>query len=87
LERPCCRGAARDLSLVLDHPARNLTADQSDAETEQDLNGKLGSAARSHIDIGGAGPPRARIVHPHTFKTHRLVPSAQGLVLTRILFD
>ena len=42
---------------------------------------------RGHIDIGGAGQPGTRIVHPHTFKTHRLVPSAEGLMLTRILFD
>ena len=35
---------ARDLSLVLDHPTRNPTADQSDEETEQDLSGKLGGA-------------------------------------------
>jgi hypothetical protein len=42
---------------------------------------------RGHIDIGGAGQPGVRIVHPHTFKTHRLVPSPEGLVLTRILFD
>jgi hypothetical protein len=32
----------RKLSLVLDHPTRNPTADQSDEETEQGLNGKLG---------------------------------------------
>lgn len=32
----------RSLSLVLDHPTRNPTADQSDEETEQDLSGKLG---------------------------------------------
>jgi len=42
---------------------------------------------RGHIDIGGAGQPGIRIVHPHTFKTHRLVPSAEGLMLARILFD
>ncbi len=42
---------------------------------------------RGHIDIGAAGPPEARIVHPHTFKTHRLVDTAEGLALTRILFD
>ena len=42
---------------------------------------------RGHIDLGDAGQPATRIVHPHTFKTHRLVPSAEGLVLTRILFD
>jgi len=42
---------------------------------------------RGNIDIGGAGEPRMRVVHPHTFKTHRLVPGAEGLMLTRILFD
>ena len=42
---------------------------------------------RGHIDIGGAGQLGTRIIHPHTFKTHRLVPSAEGLMLTRILFD
>ena len=42
---------------------------------------------RGHIDIGGAGQPGVRIVHPHTFKTHRLVSSPEGLMLTRILFD
>ncbi|MBV9826882.1 MAG: hypothetical protein JO001_14575 [Alphaproteobacteria bacterium] len=31
----------RDMSLVLDHPTRNPTADQSDEEAEQDLKGKL----------------------------------------------
>ena len=33
---------------------------------------------RGHIDIGDAGQPEARIVHPHTFKTHRLVPTRPG---------
>ncbi|MBV8333933.1 MAG: hypothetical protein JO358_00505, partial [Alphaproteobacteria bacterium] len=42
---------------------------------------------RWHIDIGTAGHPQARIVHPHAFKTHRLVPTAEGLMLSRILFD
>jgi hypothetical protein len=42
---------------------------------------------RGHIDIGDSGRPETRIVHPHAFKTHRLVSSAEGLVLTRILFD
>ena len=42
---------------------------------------------RGHIDIGNAGHPEARIVHPHAFKTHKLVPAADGLTLTRILFD
>jgi hypothetical protein len=42
---------------------------------------------RGHIDIGDAGRPGLRIVHPHTFKTHRLVPVPEGLMLTRILFD
>src|SRR3984893_16326672 len=37
-------GGARNLSLVLDHPTRNPTADQSDEETEQDLNNKLRAA-------------------------------------------
>ena len=37
-------GGARNLSLVLDHPTRNPTADQSDEETEQDLSGKLSAA-------------------------------------------
>jgi hypothetical protein len=35
-------GGPRALSLVLDHPTRNPTADQSDEETEQDLADKLG---------------------------------------------
>lgn len=42
---------------------------------------------RGHIEIGGAGQPRIGIVHPHTFKTHRLVSTPEGLALTRILFD
>jgi hypothetical protein len=42
---------------------------------------------RGHIDIGSAGHPEARLVHPHGFKTHRLVPTAEGLMLSRILFD
>jgi hypothetical protein len=42
---------------------------------------------RGHVDTGGAGQPGVRVVHPHTFKTHRLVSTAEGLVLTRILFD
>ncbi|MBV8119405.1 MAG: hypothetical protein JO081_05635 [Alphaproteobacteria bacterium] len=37
-------GARRALSLVLDHPARNPSADQSDDQTEQDLHGDLGDA-------------------------------------------
>ncbi len=42
---------------------------------------------RGHIDIGNAGQPATRIVHPHAFKTHKLVTAAEGLMLTRILFD
>jgi PLD-like domain len=42
---------------------------------------------RGHIDIGTTGHPEARIVHPHGFKTHRLVPTAEGLMLSRTLFD
>lgn len=42
---------------------------------------------RGHVDIGNAGHPETRIVHPHAFKTHKLVPAADGLMLTRILFD
>jgi hypothetical protein len=42
---------------------------------------------RGHIDLGTAGHPAARIIHPHAFKTHRLVPTPEGLALTRILFD
>ena len=42
---------------------------------------------RGHIDIGDAGQPGTRIVHPHVFKTHRLAPTGEGLMLTRILFD
>jgi hypothetical protein len=42
---------------------------------------------RGHIDIGDAGQPEVRIVHPHTFKTHRLVSTSEGLALTRTLFD
>jgi hypothetical protein len=42
---------------------------------------------RGNIDISNAGHPAARIVHPHAFKTHKLVPAAEGLMLTRILFD
>jgi len=42
---------------------------------------------RGHIDIGGVGQPGVRVIHPHTFKTHRLVSSTEGLMLTRILFD
>jgi hypothetical protein len=37
-------GSARPLSLVLDHPARNPSADQSDDQTEQDLKSDLGDA-------------------------------------------
>jgi hypothetical protein len=42
---------------------------------------------RGHIDLGNIGHPATRIVHPHAFKTHKLVPAAEGLMLTRILFD
>lgn len=34
--------AGRRMSLVLDHPRRNPTADQTDEQTEQDLRGRLG---------------------------------------------
>ena len=37
------QGQERDLSLVLDHPTRNPTADQTDEQTEQDLITKLGN--------------------------------------------
>jgi len=42
---------------------------------------------RGHIDAEGLGELPGWIAHPHTFKTHRLVRSERGLVLTRILFD
>jgi hypothetical protein len=42
---------------------------------------------RGHIDIGTTGHPATRIVHPHAFKTHKVVPAPEGLMLTRILFD
>jgi hypothetical protein len=42
---------------------------------------------RGHIDVGEIAQGTARITHPHTLKTHRLVSSAQGLLLTRLLFD
>jgi len=38
------RGITHNLSLVLDHPTRNPTADQSDEDTEQDLEGRLRDA-------------------------------------------
>jgi hypothetical protein len=42
---------------------------------------------RGHVDTGGAGDARSRVTHPHRFKTHKLVATSEGLVLTRILFD
>ena len=42
---------------------------------------------RGHIDAGDHGEIPGWIVHPHTFKTHRLVRSESGFVLSRILFD
>ena len=42
---------------------------------------------RGHIDTRDAGEPGMGIVHPHTFKTHRLVPTDAGLMLKRLLFD
>jgi hypothetical protein len=42
---------------------------------------------RGHIDVGHLA--QKGLVHPHTFKTHRLErdTDAGGLVLRRILFD
>ena len=42
---------------------------------------------RGHIDIGDIGKTGARLVHPYTFKTHRLKRGPEGTMLTRILFD
>jgi hypothetical protein len=42
---------------------------------------------RGHIDAGDHGGIPGWIAHPHTFKTHRLVRSENGFVLSRILFD
>jgi hypothetical protein len=42
---------------------------------------------RGHIDAGEHGEIPGWIVHPHTFKTHRLVRTEGGFVLNRILFD
>jgi len=42
---------------------------------------------RGHIDAGDHGEIAGWIVHPHTFKTHCLVKSENGFVLSRILFD
>jgi hypothetical protein len=42
---------------------------------------------RGHIDAGDHTEIPGWIVHPHTFKTHRLVKSENGFVLSRILFD
>ena len=47
----------------------------------------IGEVARKNYLPFLAGQPEVRIVHPHTFKTHRLVPTPEGLALTRILFD
>ena len=44
LENALNGGGAHPLSLVLDHPARNPSADQSDDQTEQDLKSSLGNA-------------------------------------------
>jgi hypothetical protein len=44
---------------------------------------------RGHIDVSRVAREGVSLVHPHTFKTHRLErdPAAGGLVLRRILFD
>ena len=42
---------------------------------------------RGHIDIGEIGQQGTRVIHPHTFKTHRLVSAEEGVMLNRLLFD
>ena len=42
---------------------------------------------RGQIDAGDHGEIPGWIVHPHTFKTHRLVKSENGFLLSRRLFD
>jgi len=42
---------------------------------------------RGHIDVADHVEIPGWIVHPHTFRTHRLVRSESGFVLSRILFD
>lgn len=43
-----------------------------------------GSIDTKSVAVAGITRP---IVHPHTLKTHKLTPTANGLELTRILFD
>ncbi len=42
---------------------------------------------RGSIDIKGAGDNLRAVRHPHRLKTHKLVPTGQGLELQRQLFD
>jgi hypothetical protein len=44
---------------------------------------------RGHIDVSRVAREGVSLVHPHTFKTHRVERDreAGGLVLRRILFD
>ena len=42
---------------------------------------------RGHLDVGQADMSARGISHPNSLKTHHLVPSEEGMVLTRILFD
>jgi hypothetical protein len=42
---------------------------------------------RGNIDTQGAGAATRGVVHLHSLKTHKLVPTPQGLELRRRLFD
>lgn len=48
----------QDLSLVLDHPAPNPTADQSDEQTEHDLETKLGAPVSKRFQFAWAAEAR-----------------------------
>lgn len=59
--------AGKKLDLVLDHPSKNPTADQTDEETEASLAGTLGDNLRFAWALEGADPFAAVAIFPNAY--------------------
>ncbi|MGF6777210.1 phospholipase D-like domain-containing protein [Paraburkholderia sp. GAS334] len=57
----------RKMTLTLDHPARNPTADQSDEQTQQDLTGKLGNGFEGTWALTNSDPKAPVWIYPNAY--------------------
>ena len=57
----------KKLDLVLDHPSKNPTADQTDEETQSSLTGQLGENLRFAWALEGSDPLAAVLIFPNAY--------------------